>query len=103
MTPEFLNFIEHPIVLAVWYGDDGFYYTDKRLIGLATQGFTREENELLAQWLNERWGIEANVDRHGGKYYVLVLTERNSQRFLDLTWRYIAEAIPEKLPPWYTP
>lgn len=54
--------------LAVWYGDDGSLKTyttldgeDRYQIMLHTQGFTLEENELLAGWLKWKWGVEAQV------------------------------------------
>lgn len=54
--------------LAFWYADDGSLseHTCKdgkitRSIVLSTQGFSREEVELLAGWLKWKWGLDAEV------------------------------------------
>nr|ALO21702.1 putative LAGLIDADG homing endonuclease [Stephanosphaera pluvialis] len=63
-----------PMVLAIWFMDDGSIRNDCYAGKLATQGFTREESELLCQYLN-KWGIVGNVVYHtvsSGQYYISI-------------------------------
>lgn len=97
LTSQFLEYITHPIALAIWYCDDGSY--TKSSLQISTESFSREENLLLIEWLREKWGIDARLSRHG-KYWRLILPKEQAIKFLNLTKDYISEAIPRKLPPW---
>jgi hypothetical protein len=79
--------------LAIWYGDDGSIqkYSNGSVsyITLNTQGFTKQENELLAGWLRWKWGIKAKVTtqtnkKRGAKYYTLYLDRLAAEKFLAL-------------------
>jgi hypothetical protein len=95
VTAEWLDRIG-PLGLAVWYADDGSISehtcldgTITRHIVLNTQGYTLEENELLAGWLRWRWGVQAVVKKtenkkRGSRYYTLYLDKVEANRFLDL-------------------
>lgn len=100
VTLDWLDSI-NPLGLAVWYADDGSITnhecldgTVSRYITLNTQGFTREEVELLAGWLRWKWGVNAEVkttkprtDREGGRcksYPYLHLSPDASDKFLGL-------------------
>jgi hypothetical protein len=100
LSYDFLKLINHPIALAVWYGDDGGTAHSGDICTFSTQGFTKEENEMLAKWLWKSWRIEANVTRQAN-YYLLTLTKRGSVRLLDLISSYLSEAFPQKIPQWY--
>lgn len=47
-----------PIGLAIWFQDDGSYAANPHF---ATNGFSESENELIAAWLEERYGVTPNV------------------------------------------
>lgn len=86
---EWLDLVT-PLGLAVWYGDDGSLQTDTTNTGasrfritLNTQGFTLDENELLAGWLRWKWGVDAQISQTGG-YYVLYLPHDAAAKFLSL-------------------
>jgi hypothetical protein len=99
LTREFLKLINHPIALAVWFLDDGSYTHDGATIILSTESFSKEENEMLASWLKEKWGIEAKVVRHtvrGKPYHRIAIAD--AEEFLDLIRPYVSEVLPEKLP-----
>lgn len=62
----------HPMVLAVWFMDDGSVRDDCYAGKLATQGFTKEESQLLCEYL-KKWGIEGKVVAHSvskNQYYI---------------------------------
>ena len=85
-----------PLGLAIWYGDDGSIqaHTDahgsvSHRITFNTQGFTKQENELLAGWLQWKWGIKARVTtqtskKRGTTYHHLYLGRSATERFLAL-------------------
>lgn len=90
-----------PLGLAVWYADDGTINEHTcldgkvtRRITLNTQGFTREEVELIAGWLRWKWGVNAEVkvskprrDRPEGQqraYPYLYMVSGVADRFLDI-------------------
>jgi len=101
VTKEWLDLLD-PLGLAVWYADDGSLNvhtcpdgTQVPVIALHTEGFSKDEQELLAGWLHWKWGIEAQVktsrertDRNNGTvrkaYPYLYLNKDNAKRFLDL-------------------
>src|SRR3989344_7210657 len=58
VLPNDLRFLTDPMVLAVWYMDDGCL--EKRKIGciLNTQSFTYEENMRLAKFLSGNLGLQ---------------------------------------------
>lgn len=52
-----------PLVVAVWYMDDGSIRDDCYAGKIASQGFTQEENELLCEYLR-KFNIDCHVVRH---------------------------------------
>lgn len=67
--------------LAMWYQDDGSCTVSKRVnsrgyeeyyrreVRLHTNGFTKEENEILAKILNEKFGYEVKVKKLTSKVW----------------------------------
>lgn len=99
VTADWLNLIG-PLGLAVWYGDDGSLGTHlckdgrvRHTITLHTQGFSKDEQELLVGWLRWRWHVRAQIkttkprsDRDGTKksYPYLYLATDEAAKFLAL-------------------
>jgi len=94
-----LAWLDHigPLGLAFWYGDDGSLgkYTtsngeQRYNIAFHTEGYSREENQLLAAWLWWKWRIKANVvpikkrQNQKGYYYYLYLPHKESMKFFAL-------------------
>lgn len=88
ITENWLNQIESPLSLAVWYMDDGTFY--KGTTRLASNKFTKSENELLSRWLLKSWGVQAIVSR-SRDYYYLRMNKEGSIPFLDLVTPYVKE------------
>jgi len=74
LSKEFLNTIVHPIALAYWFMNDGTFRGT-----LATHCFTYEENELLLNWMDEKWGVCCTIQKELSKYKLYIKTE---SRFL---------------------
>jgi hypothetical protein len=96
---EYLELIDHPIALAALYGDDGS--AKGMQITLSLCSFTKEECEMIAEWLREKWGVKARVyverSRSGKPYPRIMLPPKAAQRFMNLIRPYLARLFPEKL------
>lgn len=91
LTKDFLNTITHPIALAYWFMDDGTFRGT-----LATHCFSLEENELLATWMNDFWGIKCTIQRELNKYKLYITTESRF-KFEKLIYPYIVPSMYYKL------
>ena len=83
--------------LAVWYMDDGHFHDSLKYkycrVGLSTQGFTCEDNELVRSWLAGRFGLHFHLHRvkegHGSELYLTIGKE--VRRFLDIVRPYVSQ------------
>lgn len=57
--------LRDPLSLLVWYLDDGTLRNDCDSCRIATQGFSREEQELLSTVLRDNFGVGSKVERWG--------------------------------------
>ena len=79
--------------LAIWYMDDG-YFSAKKYVEFCTHGFTRKENEKIADFLRKQWELNATVyyarpkKKSTGGYFVH-LNRISSMRFLTLINNYL--------------
>jgi hypothetical protein len=109
---EWLDMIDE-IGLAAWYMDDGHLerrtsgYTKKDgspgslsfdyLVHLHTEGFSEKSCLIILDWLKDRWGLEASIDRPGGRMKVR-LHASSSEKFLLLVRRFIIPCMSYKIP-----
>lgn len=66
VTKEILDMLDDRAV-AIWYMDDGcLSKTTGRgaTVMLSTNGFTLEENEIIRDWLFQRYGVSFNINIH---------------------------------------
>lgn len=101
VTREFLENITHPIALAWWYMDDGSRRQGYNTGNIATNGFSREENELLRDWLLAAWGVSSTVRevKHsstGNTGYNLYLDHEGFIRLMQLIAPYAPECMKYK-------
>ena len=75
ITPELIEKLPmDPILLAVWFMDDGSARDDCYAGNIATQCFSLDENHLLQEYL-KKWGIGSNISKHteaSGQYYLYI-------------------------------
>jgi|SRR3989344_970572 len=67
--------IKNPVVIAVWFMDDGNIRKVKRKIYgyyLNTQSFSLSENKILIQALKNNFGIDSMVMKNHGKYRIYI-------------------------------
>lgn len=82
-----------PLMLAVWYMDDGHYERPKRRCILATDGYTLEDVINIQDVLSRIFSIQA-VIRPSKK---LAFDQLNSRKFIDLIDQYIFPAMQYKI------
>lgn len=61
-----------PLGLAYWICDDGSFCQTYRVVILNTQGFTKEEVELLAKTLNDKWDLKCTFNKDGNGYRIRI-------------------------------
>jgi hypothetical protein len=74
-----------PEVLAVWFMDDGSVRGDSYAANLATQCFSKKENQLLQGYL-KKWGINSSISRHTklSDQYYLYIGSGNFQKLVEI-------------------
>jgi hypothetical protein len=86
ITPELIEKLPmDPLLLGVWYMDDGSARNDCYAGNLATQSFSLEENLLLKDYL-KKWDLYCNISKHtktSGQYYLYLPTQSFS-KFVEI-------------------
>ncbi len=83
VLPQNLSFLADPLVLAVWFMDDGSHYPNGSYI-LNTQNFTREENARIINFLSDKCGLESLALHRDRKYYRIAIRKKSSLAFQRL-------------------
>lgn len=100
ITKKIREFLSNPLVVAVWYMDDGS--CDSNGYILNTQSFTREENELLQFLLQDIHGLHVRLHRDKD-YWRLYLSGKDMQKFREIVEPYILSSFDYKLNSSLTP
>lgn len=98
ITKEFCNLLT-PVSLAFWYMDDGTLRNkeSKPQIKLSSCAYSYDENVLLVDCLNKRFGIDCHLIKDK-QYYSIYITVQGTERFLQLVAPYIHPSMRYKLP-----
>lgn len=93
LTPQFLSRITL-LSIAIWYMDDGsLSYRDRKggspTIRLASYSFSKEENEMLAAYLMDKFGYEFTVGCHKQSFWGLRLRNHCVKKFLQDITKFI--------------
>jgi hypothetical protein len=83
------------IGLAWWFCDDGSNPNKRMSFSLHTEGFNREDNELISKWFNDQ-GIHCRVGQYRGYYYLLFNT-KGSLEFKKRINPYIPQCMQYKM------
>ena len=96
-----LKYVYTDLSLAILFMDDGGIYRRKKKHKdgtqyylkpsgvLNTQAFSYEDNVLIQKWLLSNYGIEANVQKHKGKYYIIWLNKDNMFKVWCIIRKYV--------------
>lgn len=88
-----------PFAMAVWVMDDG-WKSNNCNIRISSEGFTKEENEILQRAIKVNLNINVKVceyTRNNKKYYYLSFNKRNSILLTQLISSYVIPTMQYKL------
>ena len=107
ITKEAVNRL-NDVGLALWYMDDGsLTYRDETVqscfVRLNTQALSRDENDLLCEFLNNKYGIECHVrddrKKDGRNYYFIRISASSTKDFLKIVTPYMCKSMAYKTIP----
>ncbi len=82
--------------LAVWFMDDGA--SDRKQLRINTQCFSADENNVLIEFLQAKFGIAARLNKDKDRYR-LRIGEGGVERFINLVRQHVLPSMRYKLPP----
>ena len=89
VTREILDKLE-PLGLAVWFMDDGNYRYRDKCSSIATLGFSLKENQIIQQWLKERFNINCKIYSLKKNYFIR-LDKKNTKKFIKIIKPYVLQ------------
>lgn len=96
ILPRDLSFLKDPLVLAIWFMDDGCLDRNSGYI-LNTQNFTFAENKRLMVALANNLGLKYISIHHDRKYYRLYVRKRSMVTFRNLFLIYMQPSMQYKI------
>lgn len=89
VTPSLVRRIT-PLGFSILFGDDGCVWKDKNSYRhiLCSHSFTRDENQILADVLNEKFGFHYYVRRQK-KYFCLTVSSKHLSDIIDFVREYL--------------
>lgn len=99
ITAEMQHFIEDPVVVAVWFMDDGNVCRHNNNVygyHLNTQSFSQSENQSLQTVFGAVWGLRCTVQKNNG-YYRLYFGAEEADDFRALIQPHIIPTMRYKL------
>lgn len=87
ITPTLLSCLPiNPILLAVWFCDDGSIRNDCYAGKIATMCFSQAEHVLLQQWLGDSFGVYTKIvyNSKSKQHFYLSIPAKEFGRFADL-------------------
>jgi len=93
VIPAGIGQLLSPLVLAVWFMDDGFL-REKKAIEIATEKFSGHDLNRIRHTLLARFGIETSVTRRGRLYF----GKQQMIKFVSVIEPYIVAEMRYKLP-----
>jgi len=102
VTDNWLNKIS-PIGMSIWFCDDGSLNRIKTKSGysnyvtLHTQGFSRDENELIKKWLYDKWTVTSTVMPVKNGLFRISMDKDGSESFLKIIAKHVPLPMRHKL------
>jgi hypothetical protein len=81
--------------IAYWYMDDGALQKQGAASALHTEGFSMEENSLIAQWLQNK-GLTCRIVETNG-YYFLILNQESTYKLIEHIKPYVIPSMLYKI------
>lgn len=77
---------------------DGSLHREGRVLTLHTQGFNKEENDILSKELNRKFHFNTKVVSHKNSSYVVQFSTKDANYLHDIISPYIIPSMKYKLP-----
>ena len=87
-----------PRGLAYWIMCDGSLQKDRLTLIVHTQSFTRDENLIAANELNNKWGLHCRVISHKQRYWVLQTDPKDAATLRSLISPFLIPSMQYKCP-----
>lgn len=95
VTKEYLSLINE-VGLAFWFMDDGSYRSN--FGRLHTEGFSKHEQIIMAEWFKERWNIDVEIDLDKRKnLYYLRFRKEPFEKLVSLIKPYVTNSMKYKV------
>lgn len=98
LTPSLIFDRITPISFAYWIMCDGSLQNNTKSMMLHTQSFTKEENRLISDELNRKFGFHSFVKSHKTIYYVIFIPTEDAKLLVDLIKPWMIPSMLYKLP-----
>lgn len=96
--PDNLEKYLHPIMLTVWYMDDGYYYKRDKCSYLYLGNTTQKEAEIVAQALLKNFNLLTKV-KQKNRGYAIYISPKETLKLKGIIKNYIIPQFNYKLPP----
>ena len=99
VMPKIISKILTPLVLAVWFMDDGSIKSKQhKALVIHSQSFNKQDLEKVIKVLETKYGIKSTLrKRKDGSGFVLYLLSETVNRFIDLVKEHILPSMQYKL------
>lgn len=91
------KFLNHPITLAVWYMDDGYFYHRDKDSFIYLGRVSREEGELLQKTILKNFGLKAKLYDKKNKGFALFFGVAETKKLHVIISPYILESFNYKI------
>ena len=92
VIPRLISKLLDPIVLAIWFMDDGSWKSDHhKTFIIHTLGYGKRDLESVQKVLKEKFGIETSLHSQKGKYWRLYIKSESANTFKELIEPYTSQ------------
>ncbi len=96
---DFQKYLKHPVSLAVWYMDDGYYYKRDRCAYLYLGKITETEARIVQETIRSNFGIESRIKNKKGKGFALYFSPQEVLKLKEKIGEFVIPQMRYKLPP----
>ena len=92
IIPKLINKLLDPMVLAVWFMDDGSWKSDKhKTYIIHTLGYSKKDLGSVQKVLQKKFGIETSLHQQKEKYWRLYIKSESANLFKELIEPYTSQ------------
>ena len=92
VIPKLISKLLDPIVLAIWFMDDGSWKSDHhKTFIIHTLGYSKKDLELVQKVLQKKFGLETSLHSQKKKYWRLYIKSGSASKFKELIEPYTSQ------------